>query len=420
MQDQAQSVTEFVHKIKQTLEPRFQKIWIQGEISNFRPSSSGHTYFNLSDKNSSVSMVLFRGDLMRNPDARTIKDGDEVACFGDVSVYGKRGTFQVVVKLIKPLGKGNLLVEFEKLKKKLASEGMFDLDAKQNLPTFPQKIGLITSPTGAAIKDFLQVFQRRALHMDILLAPAVVQGEKAPPSIRNALFHLLKFHMEKSPLDCIVITRGGGSMEDLWCFNDEGLAYDIYNSPVPIISAIGHERDFTISDFVADQRCETPSAAAELLTQNQTKILERLHHMQRLLSNVSKQIGEREKQKLSSLNPKLQLSKVLNRVESWSRRFEKVRLAESINLNEYELLIDDLRQRMLSGISTSLEKEERRMTRSHELLNVLGPKQVLSRGYSFMKMNDKVIKDAKSFDKLNKNDELMIHFYDGEGKVIKK
>jgi exodeoxyribonuclease VII large subunit len=419
MQEQAQSVSDFVNQVKHTLEPRFQRVWIRGEISNYRPSSSGHTYFTLSDRLASVSMVLFRGDMIRNPEAQKFRDGDEVMCFGDVSVYAKRGTFQVIVKIIKAVGKGDLQADFEKLKMKLSGEGLFDLEQKQAIPEFPLKVAVITSPTGAAVKDFLQVYSRRALHMDVMLVPAVVQGEKAPPSIRNALFHTLKFHMDKQLLDAIVITRGGGSMEDLWCFNDEGLAYDIFNSPVPIISAIGHERDFTISDFVADLRCETPTAAAEYLTQAQTLFTSKMHNLKRVLNGHGKSVLANYERKIVPLNPKLFLDKTVRKVESWQRRLENVRLADRISFNDYELLIDDLRQRLKTGPEEKIKDHHSNLDKMNSLLNALGPKQVLQRGYSFIKTDDKVVADQKSFDKLKKDTELEIHFHDGRGKVAK-
>lgn len=420
MQEQAQSVSDFVNQVKHTLEPRFQRIWIRGEISNYRPSSGGHTYFTLSDRNASVSMVLFRGDMIRNPEAQKFRDGDEVMCFGDVSVYAKRGTFQIIVKVIKAVGKGDLQADFEKLKAKLSQEGLFDLEAKQSIPEFPLKVAVITSPSGAAVKDFLQVYSRRALHMDVLLVPAVVQGEKAPPSIRNALFHALKFHMEKQPLDVIVLTRGGGSMEDLWCFNDEGLAYDIFNSPVPIISAIGHERDFTISDFVADLRCETPTAAAEFITQGQTHFTSKMNNLKRVLNNHAKSVLSQYERRLIPLNPKMFLDKTIRKVESWQNRLDNIRLKESLSFNEYELLLDDLQNRLKSGPKEKISEHHQHLDKMNSLLNALGPNQVLKRGYSFLKFDEQVIADQKSFDALEKSTELEIYFHDGKGKVAKK
>lgn len=420
MQEKAHSVSEFVNQVKGVLEPRFQRIWIRGEISNYRPSSTGHTYFTLSDRSASVSMVLFRGDMIRNPDAQKFRDGDEIMCFGDVSVYAKRGTFQVIVKIIKAVGKGNLQADFEKLKSKLSQEGLFDLESKQSIPDFPMKVAVITSPSGAAVKDFLQVYSRRALHMDVLIVPAIVQGEKAPASLRNALFHTLKFHLEKSPIDVIVLTRGGGSMEDLWCFNDEGLAYDIFNSPVPIISAIGHERDFSISDFVADVRCETPTAAAELLTQEQTLFNNKMTHLRQVLSVHSKNIISSYEKKMVSLNPRLYLDKMIRKVESWQRRFDRIRLHERLSFNEHELLLDDFKGRLYSSPVERIDVARRQIDKIGSLLNALGPNQVLKRGYSYLKFENQVVSDQKKFDSLNDSAELEIHFHDGKGKVAKK
>lgn len=419
MQENVQTVSGFVQQVKSLLEPRLQRVWIKGEISNYRPSSSGHTYFTLSDRNASLSMVLFRGDMLRNPEASKFRDGDEVLCFGDVSVYAKRGTFQVIVKIIKAVGKGDLQADFEKLKLKLGQEGLFDMESKQRPADFPTKIAVITSPTGAAVKDFLQVYSRRAIHMDVLLVPAVVQGEKAPASIRNALFHALKFHMEKTPLDAIVLTRGGGSMEDLWCFNDEGLAYDIFNSPVPIISAIGHERDFTISDFVADIRCETPSAAAEFLTQSQTSYSNKMQGLRQILNSYARQILAPYEQSLTKANPKLYIEKMIRQVESWQRRMDHIRLGERIQFNELELLLDDFRQRLVIAPKESCSELERQLEKYDSLLNALGPMQVLKRGYSYTKVGSKVIASQQDFDAIEGQTELEIHFHDGQGSVKK-
>lgn len=420
MQENVQTVSSFVQQVKTLLEPRLQRVWIKGEISNYRPSSSGHTYFTLSDRNASLSMVLFRGDMLRNPEAKNFKDGDEVLCFGDVSVYAKRGTFQVIVKILKSVGKGDLQADFEKLKLKLGQEGLFDMEAKVSPPDFPNKIAVITSPTGAAVKDFLQVYSRRAIHMDVLIVPAIVQGDKAPASIRNALFHALKFHMEKTPLDAIVLTRGGGSMEDLWCFNDEGLAYDIFNSPVPIISAIGHERDFTISDFVADVRCETPSAAAELLTQSQTHYVSRLNGLKQVISGYGRNVLSPYEHRTSQLNPKLYIQKMIRRVESWQRRMDQIRLTDRLQFNDLELLLDDLRGRLVSSLTENCLDLERKIEKYDSLLNALGPMQVLKRGYSYTTIGSQVVSSQKDFNKIKSQQSLEIHFHDGKGEVLKK
>ena len=223
----------------------------------------------------------------------------------------------------------------------------------------------------------------------------------------------------KEPLDVIVLTRGGGSMEDLWCFNDEGLAYDIYNCPVPVISAIGHERDFTISDFVADKRCETPSAAAEFLTQTQTQLLSRLENQKRLLYGISRTLTTDQLKEVNQLNPRLILNKVINQVNQWKSRLDRIDLERSIDLNEYFLLIDDFVERMKSGAEQKIEKNLRKIEKDEELLNALSPLNVLSRGYSIAQVEDQVIGSEKEFRKLKKESELSITFSDGKGQVRK-
>ena len=267
--DTAYSVSEITNIVKEILEQNLKTIWIHGEISNYSCPASGHVYFTLKDENNQIKTAFFGG--RRKADDMDLKDGTKVAVLGRVSIYGKRSEYQIIADEIQVVGVGNLLIEFEKLKKRLSIEGLFDASRKLPIPKFPQKIGIITSRTGAAIRDILNILSRRYPSVDILIYPVTVQGDSAPPQIINALQE-----MDSLNLDVLILTRGGGSMEDLWAFNDEKLAYAIAEVETPIISAIGHEIDFTISDLVSDMRAPTPSAAAELVVPDRQELLDAL------------------------------------------------------------------------------------------------------------------------------------------------
>ncbi len=264
------TVSDLTHVIKAILEedPDLQQISVKGEVSNLTLHSSGHAYFTLKDEESQVSCVMFRGQL--TPILRPLlKVGAKLVVEGDVTVYTGRGQYQLQVTGLRDAGIGDLFQQFLLLKEKLKLEGLFDRERKKELPLFPQKIGIVTSPTGAVIQDMLRVFERRYPCVKILLSPSLVQGETAADSVMKALRRL----QEESMLDVIIIARGGGSTEDLWGFNDERLARAVVDSAIPVISAIGHETDFTILDFVADVRAATPTAAAEMATPDRNELL---------------------------------------------------------------------------------------------------------------------------------------------------
>lgn len=264
------SVTELTQQIKRLLEKQIAQVWVTGEISNLRLQSSGHMYFTLKDAGAQLACVLFRGEAVPRRDRELLLDGQKVLLHGDVTVYEARGQYQLIVREVELRGVGALQLAFEKLKQKLHAEGLFATERKRPLPRFIQRIGLVTSPTGAAIRDVLTVAQRRHAGLEIILAPAKVQGEGAALEIAQAVRDLNAFNLTLAPaqrLDLILLTRGGGSLEDLWAFNEEPVARAIFESALPVVAAVGHEVDYTISDFVADLRAATPSAAAELLTE---------------------------------------------------------------------------------------------------------------------------------------------------------
>src|SRR3989440_799872 len=257
------SVTELTRSIRGTLETKFGSVWVQGEVSNYKLHPSGHQYFILKDARAQIACVIFRNTMA--PLRQPLADGAHVQVFGTVSVFEARGQYQISVQIVQPRGLGVLQAKFEALKRKLEAEGLFDPARKRPLPKFPKRIGIVTSPSGAAIRDILNILRRRAPWLSILINPVRVQGTGAAQEIAVAIRELATPNESFAPVDLIVVTRGGGSMEDLWEFNEEIVARTIASVTVPIVSAIGHEIDFTICDFVADLRAPTPSAAAELI-----------------------------------------------------------------------------------------------------------------------------------------------------------
>ncbi|MDP2703579.1 MAG: exodeoxyribonuclease VII large subunit, partial [Candidatus Rokubacteria bacterium] len=264
------TVSELTVRLKAALEEAFPAVWVEGEISNLRTPGSGHAYFTLKDEGAQLSAVLFRG---RGRRVRfDLEDGMQVLAFGGLDVYAARGQYQLVVEMMEPKGLGALQLAFEQLQRKLEAEGLFDEGCKRPLPAFPRVIGVVTSPTGAAIRDILNIIGRRFGDLRILIAPVRVQGDEAPGEIVKALENL----QTVPDLDVVIVGRGGGSIEDLWAFNDEGVARAIATCRVPVISAVGHETDFTIADFVADLRAPTPSGAAELVVREKLAVVEAL------------------------------------------------------------------------------------------------------------------------------------------------
>lgn len=419
------TVTDVVTSIKQSLESNFRNMTVVGEISNLSCSSGGHWYLTLSDGQSSMSAAVFKGDAFRNPLLRELKDGDKVLCSGSIGVYGKRGTFQLIIKQIQFAGKGDLKVEFEKLKKRLAADGLFDLDVKKKIPSIPRRVAVITAEGAAALQDFLNIYKRRSIQMDVVVVPAVVQGDAAPASLRNALMAAIKVSMDAPPekkFDAIVLTRGGGSMEDLWAFNDEALAWEIFNCPIPVISAVGHQVDFSISDFVADLRCETPSAAAETLTDSQTRILEKLGHCRKsLLSTMELELGRR-KETLEALNPNALVDALWSLFNSFQKRLSEVdirsRMQELTGYHDFMMSLDDLAGRMKYAIETKFRDTSTRLDGMGKMVNALGPQNVLDRGYTYVQdSKGKLIGNQKDYKKLKDESEISITFSDGKGKA---
>ena len=304
------SVGELNRSAKMILESNFSSVSVLGEISNLAQPSSGHIYFTLKDAEGSIRCAMFKNQKMRMN--FTPKDGDQCVLKGQVSLYAARGDYQLIVRQMQPAGVGNLMQQFEELKQKLDKEGLFDPLKKKDIPSPPKHIGVITSASTAALQDVITTIKRRAPSSQVTLSPAMVQGDTAPQAIIKALDLILLFNeTSANPIDIVLMTRGGGSIEDLWAFNNEDLAREIYDFPIPVISGVGHEIDFTIADFVADMRAPTPTAAAELATEFQFQLGDRLQEVQLGLINGLRNILQINKQKLDLLESNLKSPQVI-------------------------------------------------------------------------------------------------------------
>ncbi len=418
-QNKVQSVTELVSEIKSTLESEYHNVGVVGEVSNFSLSSAGHYYFNLIDNNASVSCAFFRMDALRNIYLKRVKDGDKVILTGPISLYLKRGNFQIIGKRITPYGKGDLKAQFELLKSKLTKEGLFDLDHKQTIPSFPKRIAVITAKEGAALQDFLNVMKRRTIWHDILVIPSMVQGEQAPKYLMQALASAQKI----AGIELIVLTRGGGSVEDLWAFNNENLVRKMFECPIPIISAVGHQVDYTLSDYVADLRCETPTAAAEIISQVQTQLKMRLKNTELSFKAEFASFKQRLLSRLEEVNPEKLLPRLLQVFNQYKMRLTKLsidRLENFLQLPEYFQRIDDAIKRSEEIIIDRKTKGTLLLNHKYEMLSSLNPNAVLLRGYSYIKTKEgNVVQNMDSFDKIEQEDIINIHFHDGVGSVKK-
>ena len=351
--------------LKQMTEGVFRGVFVEGEVSNLREPASGHIYFDLKDREAVLSGVMFKWDARKY--SGQLQEGMQVRVGGDLSCYAKQSKFQIIARTAEALTKGNLFLEFEKLKKKLEQEGLFAQEHKKEIPAYPQRIAVITSPTGAAVRDILSVLKRRSPHLEILIIPTLVQGDEAAGQIAQALEDANKFSPKP---DVILVGRGGGSMEDLWAFNEEVVARAIFKSKIPVISCVGHEIDYTIADFVADLRAPTPSAAAELVVQNSQNTREHISALQkRLLQSVSL-FYERAKRRydLAVGNPVLKHPEILTQTK------------------EQEL--DDLQLRLENAIREKITDFSQRFEVLSQKLTALGPQAVLKRGYSITRKQD--------------------------------
>ena len=383
-------VGEITKNIRHFLENQFSFIGVRGEISSFTRHSSGHWYLTLKDPDSQISVVMFRS---ANHGVSVPKVGEEVVVWGRITVYEPRGNYQLLAQKLEKVGDGVLQKNFELIKEKLKKEGLFD--QKRPLPFLPHHIAVITSPKGAALRDVLNVLKRRSKGIRITVAPALMEGKDSSLSVQMALKQCQKL----KNLDLILITRGGGSAESLWTFNDESLVRLAFTSPVPLVSAIGHEIDFTIMDFVADLRAPTPSAAAELISQNSVELLEKIQMQKRsLIELMLKNLGQFKKDILQSYRL---LSTPLSQIE------------------DALLKCDDYSSRIFQGLKNLLQSKKQQLDKLQEVLEQINPLQIMKRGYSLVFKGDRIVTQSS----LVKNKDLLqIQFFEGrvKAKVIKE
>ncbi len=386
------SITEVNELVKSILEsePLLNDIYVKGEISNIKYHSRGHIYFSLKDENSKINAVFFNatGKLLFDP-----KDGDSVLVRGRINVYPVSGSYQIVVSEIKLDGIGNLYVLFEELKKKLASEGLFDKEHKKKIPRFPEKIGVITAKEGAAVRDIITTINRRYPLCEIYLFPSLVQGEGAKENIVKMIKKA-----NETDMDVIILGRGGGSIEDLWAFNEEVVAREIYNSKIPIISAVGHEIDYTIADFVADLRAPTPTAAAELAVKNiediENYLSDAITRMNTALSNKVDYYEEKINKYKSNYiinNPMKLFESKENRLNIIKEKL--VNISSIFDIKEKE--IEYIKERMLSAYKNNILKSSNLLEKTKLKLDLINPNNILNKGYSIVKKDNKIIKSIK-------------------------
>jgi len=424
------SVSELNRKAKSLLELHLNQIWVEGEVSNLSQPGSGHWYFTLKDAKAQIRCAMFRN---RNLLVRTkLKAGDYVRVRARVSLYEPRGDYQLIADHLEPAGEGALQQQFEQLKTALSKEGLFQEESKKPLPTFAKKIAVITSPTGAALHDILQVLARRNPSIEVVVVPSVVQGEEAPAELQKALLQACSIES----VDVIILGRGGGSLEDLWAFNDEMLARQIFNCDIPIVSAVGHEIDFSISDFVADLRAPTPSAAAELVSFDQAAVINALQtYTQRLALSMNKRIHALQTE---TINYAKRLKHPGDRINQWQQRtdFCETRLIDAIQnklkfqqqdvallrqslysqspkafIKESRDKLSSFGERLSLSAKNLLEKKQMRFNKTSGALHIVSPLATLERGYTITKSEYGNV--LRSVENLKENQTVELNFHDG-------
>lgn len=401
------TVAELTRAIRGALETKFAAVWVQGEISNYKLHPSGHQYFTLKDQRAQIGCVIFRNTLP--PFAAPLSDGAQVQVYGQISVFEARGQYQLSVQILQTRGLGLLQAKFDALKRKLDAEGLFASERKRPLPKFPARIGIVTSSSGAAIRDILNVLRRRAPGIAILINPVRVQGTGAAGEIAAAIRELSTPSVGELPIDILVVARGGGSMEDLWEFNEEIVARAIFESPVPVVSGIGHEIDFTIADFVADLRAPTPSAAAELIVRDVAEIRRRVDELASCVNRCLRNFLSQQHTRLRFLSERTLARELIKHFRDTQQQFDLTRetlrraiiqgvgdtrakltsFANALRSHhpERELVarrdgFNDLSRRFVALPPRWLEQSLQRFHRTEKILRVLGPDATLRRGYS--------------------------------------
>jgi exodeoxyribonuclease VII large subunit len=404
------TVAELTRQIRGALETRFGAVWVQGEISNYRLQPSGHRYFTLKDQRAAISCVIFRNTLP--PTAPPIADGAQVQLYGSVSVFEARGQYQLNVQILQTRGAGLLQAKFEALKRKLEADGLFDSARKRALPKFPKRIGIVTSSSGAAIRDMLNVLRRRAPNVEVLISPVRVQGVGAAAEIATAIRELAAPNKAWDQIDLIVIARGGGSIEDLWEFNEEIVARAIFHSAIPIVSAVGHEIDFTIADFVADLRAPTPSAAADVIVPDVTELARRVNELENCLRKYLRNFIQQSLTRLRYLSERTLARELMQRMRDGRQQLDLNAGSLRRRLNQFivdaraalssraqslkthdpkrELAVcrtrvADLEHRVVIQLPRLLQNARQRFERVEGILRAVGPEATLRRGYSITK-----------------------------------
>jgi exodeoxyribonuclease VII large subunit len=388
MADNILSVTELTKSIKLLLEDNFPKVWVEGEISNYIQHTSGHKYFTLKDENAQIRCVMWKGMgryLFFEPE-----NGMKVKACGQVTVYEKSGQYQLVVSTMQPAGIGELEIAFQQLKMKLEKEGLFDESHKKPIPEYPEKIGVITSPTGAAIRDIIDIIGKRAPWVEIIIRPALVQGEGASADIAEAIYEFNSF----KEVDLLIVGRGGGSLEDLWPFNEEKTARAIFGSELPVISAVGHQVDFTIADFVADLRAPTPSAAAQMAVPDGSELKSHFIESYRRLSQIQLVNIQSTKDHLTGLTTRYGLRKPMEIVATRTQR------------------LDELTQSFHKTASYMIERFKNPFSVLTSRLESASPENIMNRGYAYVSSPLTGV-NIKSYTEVAVGDEVDIRLYKG-------
>ena len=428
------TVTQLTYEIKNVLEPGFRNISVQGEISNYKKQSSGHLYFSLKDAESQLSAVMFSGQASK---LKTLpKSGDQVVVKGDINVYPPRGNYQMIVRSLTPVGLGALLLKLEELKKEIHKRGWFAKEHKKALPSMPKKIGIVTSPTGAAIRDMLNVLDRRFAGLHILLNPVKVQGEGAAEEIARAIEQFNKHKL----VDVIIIGRGGGSIEDLWAFNEEVVAKAVFESRIPVIGAVGHETDHTIAEHVADVRAPTPSAAAELVIAEKLQLQDKLDRIKAQIVQTARHLIHQYRRTLEGIIRQPVFSSPYHLLGAWMQKLDDLQaqihrgarqflqqkqlqitgIRRELNALNPRTQIFHTRQKILSleqAIKRSqknlIDSSKNKLSSLKETLQAVDPKNVLKRGYSIV-FNEKGKSVISSVESLRKHQKVRMLLSDGE------
>ena len=418
--DKIYTFSEVTRMIKMQLERAFPLLWVEGEVSNFHRHQSGHLYFTLKDERSQLRAVMFRSEAQKVP--FELEDGLQIISRGRINVYEPRGEYQLLVEVVEPKGKGALQLAFEQLKEKLKKEGLFDPKFQKKLPLLPKKVGVVTSPRGAAIVDILRTLERRFARLHILIYPVKVQGEGAADEIVKGidyLGHLLD-------IDVIIVGRGGGSTEDLWAFNEEKVARSIFRCPIPIISAVGHEIDFTIADFVADIRASTPSVAAEMVIEKEQSFKDRIENLEKRMIHDQKYFLQERRHKVLSLthhrafqNMRVKLLNLEQKVDELeTKAWDAIRdMQRKIAEDKSRAIL--LEERMHSTLRGMLQHFEAQWERFSAQLHNLSPLNILKQGYALC-WRDGGQFLIRRIDEVKKEEEVTVSFYKGEFNCLVK